>query len=249
MTDGAAPAAAPMTTALTALPVKPKPALPKVTPPSHCHLCGQAVYTTERVPAGGKYYHRRCVRCCVCGVNLSGVHFSWIAYEGSLFCADDVPAKPMRTRVMKSTGWAARSYFDRLSGMSDLMLYIILMLRPPFASFTSQSSYFERYVAWGKQLMALKHANRCFCTPLAKWNNCGVADYAAFLVAKERGAENLLNGRSSGWAQVLASGELDRWEFAEARTLSLAGNDVRSSLFAYANMQVHFDFLDTLTSL
>jgi hypothetical protein len=102
--------------------------------------------------------------------------------------------------------------------MSDVVLYIVQLMQPRFAAFVTQRSYLERYVAWGKQLMTLKHASRHFCTPLQKWDCMGVADYAAYLVAKARGAPHLLSGRS-GWAHVLASGELDRWEFAEARQL------------------------------
>lgn len=195
---------------------------------TQCNLCAGRLYPFERVPAGGKFYHKRCLRCRVCGVNLAGVHFSWIAHEGCLFCPADVPPNPSRVVVNeKAPGWAAKTYFDRLAGMSDVMLSIINLLRPHFAPFVTEQEYTERYVAWGKQLVTLKRASKFFCVPLAKWNNCGLADYAAYLVARERGAEALLNGRASGWAQVLATGELDRWEHAEARRLHSEDDKVR----------------------
>lgn len=212
-----------MTARLEKLPVAPKITV-QVIP---CHSCGKQVYPFERIPAGGKSYHKQCVRCCICHAPLFGVHFSWIAHEGRLFCPTDVPNRPMRVKVDRSPSWDSPTLFDRLAGMSDIVLEMIELLRPRrFASFTEQHQYTERYVDYGKQLMTLKLACSFFCKPLAKWNNMGIADYAAYRLGKERGAPDLVNGRASGWAQVLASGELDRWEFAEARRLHLQGDQV-----------------------
>lgn len=55
-------------------------------PANPCFVCGRTVYLMERFTAEGKLFHRVCVKCSVCDVQLKQSTYEYDVKAEKLFC-------------------------------------------------------------------------------------------------------------------------------------------------------------------